>query len=358
MKTVVDSLDHPGKIFDVRTLIEDVMRSGVYSDGEQTAEFEISVSDRYDNKPVVAFSNCGAGLFAVYRWLHSQGHKKIVVQNNTFYATAAMAVEAGLVPVLCDSGTFDPSMSVDSMIQALSLSGAKAVCLTHVGGWIAKDYEAIATYCKTNQIYLVEDAAHVFGTFNESGHGAASLGDCAVFSFYPTKAVPGGEGGALVISDAESPLLRFALRFRSYGKETNSKGVIEYIEGFNLRMSEFDAAVLRVQVGYTDEIMANRLQQAVILHEAGIHCLMGPPSAHSNYYKYPAAGAQGVIRSTGKIYSLSDQIYSSVEHRPRQMPVELTNSRVWARAHTCIPLGEHTYDGMSVKEIHEWLGSK
>lgn len=358
MKTVVDSLNDFRKVLDVKVLIEQVMKSGVYSEGEQTAEFEQAVSALYEDKPVLAFSNCGAGLFTVFRWLYRQGHSKVVVQNNTFFATAAMVAEARMTPVICDSGHTDPSMSVDSMIKAVCASKATVVCLTHVGGWVAKDYEAIAEYCRANQIYLVEDAAHCFGVFNAQGQGAGSLGDCAVFSFYPTKAVPGGEGGALVVSDGNSPLVDYALRFRSYGKERDKEGVIRYSEGFNLRMSEFDAAVLRMQVMYLPEIMANRLLQATLLHEAGFKCLLGEPTVHSNYYKYPIAGVSEAWRSTGRIYSVDDQLTRCLARYPAEAPVMLNNSRMWANTHICLPLGEHTYDGMSHKEIHEWLGSK
>jgi dTDP-4-amino-4,6-dideoxygalactose transaminase len=356
---IVDSLADVRKSDAVIELVKDVMYSGVYSEGEQTAEFEMAVSALYDNKPVVAFSNCGAGLFTVFRWLKRKGHQKVVVANNTFFATASMAAEAGLTPVLCDNGPVDPSMSVDSMISAVQMSGANVVCLTHVGGWIAKDYEAIAEYCRTNKLYLVEDAAHAFGVFNEQGHGAGSLGDCAVFSFYPTKAVPGGEGGALVISERSSQLLDFALRFRSYGKEKDPDGTIRYDQGFNLRMSEFDAAVLRVQVWYTPEIMANRLSQATILHEAGFKCLMGDPTVHSNYYKYPVASVdKDPRRQVGKIYSLTDQLFTSLRRYHVEGPVILKNSKLWAQTHICIPLGEHTYVGLKPKAIHEWISQQ
>jgi dTDP-4-amino-4,6-dideoxygalactose transaminase len=353
-RPIVDSLNDERKIHDVMGAVDSIMRSGCYSEGEHTSEFEIKVCEHYHSAGAVSFSNCGAALYTIFSWLQSLGHNKIVLQNNTFYATVAMAVEAGLAPVVCDSSPTDPSMGVDSMIAAVTASKATVVCLTHVGGWVAQDYEAIATWCDEHRIVLIEDAAHVFGVRNAQGHAAGDLSTAACFSFYPTKAVPGGEGGVLIWRDWQCSIPEFSLEFRSYGKFKDSQGVIRYGRGFNLRMSEFDAAVLGVQMNYLDEVLANRLVAATQLQDAGFLCLMGEVNTHSNYYKYPVV-AEGGFKQTGKVYSLTDQVRCAAKAHFVEYPVPLHNSQAWAQGHMCLPIGEKTFEGMTSKEIRHWM---
>lgn len=353
----VDSLDNAEKIEEMQALVSAIMASGVYSEGVVTAELEQAIAGIYDthnNRQALAFSNCGAALFTAFRRLREMGHHRVVVQNNTFFATFTMAAEAGLIPVVCDIRDDDPSMSVDSMIAAAEKTRARAVCLTHVGGWIAKDYEVIADWCYAHKVVLIEDAAHCFGSVNEKGICAGDFGEVACFSFYPTKAVPGGEGGAM-LTKKSSPWYDYAVPFRSYGKSYDKDGLIQYDKGFNLRMSEFDAAVLLIQIQHLDEIIDQRAASAFALQDAGFSCLLGEDGC-PNYYKYPVLQQEGV-RTVGKVYSLTDQILGA--NRRQQYlwntPVPLENSKKWAMSHMCLPIGERTYEGMTSEEIRREL---
>jgi perosamine synthetase len=356
MKPMINSLNDVGKRQEIDELIYNITTSGKYTEGETVAEFEQQVSELYDGQMAVAFANCGSALFTVFRWMKANGHRLVVIPNNTFFATASMAAEAGLIPVLCDTNSLDPSMSVDSMIQCLELTGAKAVVVCHLAGWMATDYVEIAEYCIAHGILLFEDGAQAFGVRKSAELTAGSLSAGAVFSFYPTKAVPGGEGGALVTNNQS--LLDFALRFRNWGKQKNKQGVIEYAAGFNLRMSEFDAAVLLVQVRHTPEILANRLVAATQLQEAGYTSIMGSRTIYSNYHKYPvlADHVSQTIRRVGQVYGTTDLMTNACKgNYDTWAPVSLHNSFEWATRHICLPIGEKLYEGMSSLEIREYL---
>lgn len=344
----IDSLSDGRKIDTVKSLIQRVMLSGQYTEGKVVALAEQRITNMYDH-PSLVFNSGGAALYTVYRWLKSKGHERVVMQNNTFYATLSMAAEAGLHPVICDTSEMDPNMSIDSMRLAVELSGATVVCLSHIGGWRAQHYEAIAEWCTSHKVLLIEDAAHAFGLqmIGEYSEGA-------IFSFYPTKAIPAGEGGALVTKNSE--LFEFAKRFRNYGKSLED-GRMLYEQGFNFRMSEFDAAILAVQVEATPEILANRYISALALDEAGFSCLMGPVNLDSNYHKYPVSSRVG-LKTVGKMYSGTDQLNEANTWYEMSLPVPLGNSKGWAAQHMCLPMGEHLYDGMSVKEIRDWLEVK
>ena len=343
----VDSLNNQDKIKSVQSMIEVIMQSGEYTEGQTVKTLEQEISEKYFGAKTLAFSNCGTALYTVFRYLKLHRlAERVVVQNNTFRATASMAYQAGLQVVLCDTNKNSPNMGVDSMIAAVEATKAEAVCLTHVGGWIAEDYELIAQYCQSKDIYLIEDAAHAFGV-RASHSFAGRYGSAATFSFYPTKAVPGGEGGALITKDFV--LHQFADMYRNYGKSYNVFGEIVYSEGFNFRMSEFDAAVALVQVRDVEGVISRRRKSAEKLLEAGYMCMMDEKEA-SNFYKYPTPTRLGT-KTVGSVYSTTDQLlFSSQDLKPRT-PVSLDNSRLWAQYHMCIPIGEYLYDGMSTKDV-------
>ena len=121
--------------------------------------------------------------------------------------------------------------------------------LVHIGGHIAFEVERIAEYCRANGIFLLEDCAHAHGA-SWNGRRPGSWGDAGVYSFYATKTISTGEGGMLVSNDDD--LLEHARAFRNYGKPDHG------VEGLNLRMSEFTAAIGLVQTERLDEIVARK----------------------------------------------------------------------------------------------------
>lgn len=332
-----------------------VLGSGNFTGGEQVQTFESLVSTLYDQH-AVAFNSAGTALYSVLRCL---GVKRVVAPNNTFYATGGMALEAGCEVTLADCSREDFSMDFGSLLKVYS--GQDAVILTHVGGTVAGDYQRIAEWCNAKGILLIEDAAHAFGVLGK--HPPGSLSRAAVFSFYPTKAVPVGEGGVVVTRDQN--LARDLSVFRNYGKHLVN-GAIQYTgKGFNFRMDEWTAAIACIQVRRVEEIMDLRRSDAHKLSQI-VEPLVSSP--HSNWYKFIAAGYFPAKRTTGRVYQLSDQLRSipvfsktqdfSVEVEGDDFRVrvsEFPNSDWVASNHICLPLGEGMYSGMSLGQVEAYL---
>jgi dTDP-4-amino-4,6-dideoxygalactose transaminase len=276
-----------------------------------------------------------------------------IVPSNTFFATGAMVQEAGNQVKLADCSREDFSMDLESLRKAHT-GKEIGVVLTHVGGGIAKDYEAIAAYCEAHDLLLVEDAAHAFGAENRSGYRAGDLGQAAVFSFYPTKAIPVGEGGLVTTVDPE-----FAVElreFRNYGKHRDHRGTIRYTQGFNFRMDEWTAAVACHQMDRLGSILARRKADFERLS-----ALIPPLVTHegvSNHYKYivhaDVAKAEGLKRFAGKVYASTDQLVTALGFLKEQ---DLPNSDWVAQSHVCLPIGEGMYSDMSDAEIMAYLRS-
>lgn len=345
---MLNSLSKREKRKDLHKMFEQIMLSGQYAEGQfsKTLEEELSTKTR----KAVTFNSCGSALYAMFKYYAKQGHRTVAVQNNTFYATGAAAIAAGLRLVLVDSRSDCPAMSLESLKEAYKL-GVDLVCITHIGGFIAKDYYDICVFCKEKGITLVEDCAHSLG----NGF-CGTRGEASCYSFYATKALPAGEGGALCTFNPD--LAGFATRFKQYSKEVLSGQVVydTQILGMNLRMSEWDSAVALMQWRRRWEIMEARGRDELKLQSIAPCLLSGP----TNYYKYPVSleTAKG-MKQAGKVYREEDQLFGSLPKGSPLRCVSLSNSLAWAKNHACLPIGEGLYDGIKTKkDLMQLLGWK
>ena len=319
---------------------EEILSSGQLTEGKYVRMLEDAVAERL-GRHAVALNSAGTALYAVMRYFPVPG--RVIVPNNTFFATGAMVREAGHEVVLADCSRTDFSLSLEA-VEAACTGAEFAVVLTHVGGGLAGDYVRIARFCAQRDLVLIEDAAHALGTFEGRLHAGAH-GRAAVFSLYPTKAVPAGEGGLLVTADAG--LAEFAREFRNYGKRRQD-GAIRYGQGFNFRMDEWTAAVAWLQVRRMAEIVERRAAAADRLFRV---C---PPLVRwvggANWYKYIAPAGFGATRTAGRVYAAGDQLAAALG-----LPGVFPACDWAARAHDCLPIGEGLYDGMAPGDIEKFL---
>lgn len=316
-----------------------VLKSGAYSEGGYVCQFEDLITHIY-GQHAIAFNSAGTALYSVIRCL---GSKRVIVPNNTFFATGGMAKEAGCEVTLADCSALDFSLDLASILDVYD--GQDTIILTHIGGGMALEYEAIANWAVLNGVMLVEDAAHAFGVTKPWLPG--QLSKAAVFSFYPTKAIPVGEGGVVVTGDDK--LATELSTFRNYGK-TKVKGKIEYSgSGFNFRMDEWTAAVGVSQVKRIREILELREEDAAKLRQNFPELVSWE---QTNWYKYIVSSDVKAKQQTGKVYGLSDQM-RSIHGFETEQP--MPRSDYVADAHICLPVGEAMYAGKSADEVASWI---
>lgn len=333
----------------------EIYSSGQFTEGKYTSLLEEEV-EKFYGMEAVAVSSAGAGLFAVMRCLDPSKKKwgRTAVSNNTFFATGAMAREAGQSLHIMDCSKYDFSLKANT-IENLP-TGIDSVILTHVGGSLATEYREIANACYDRNITLIEDAAHAFGV-GGNGLTAGSLSEAAVFSLYPTKAIPVGEGGIIVTTNAD--LAESLRRFRNYGKYRKGGQVAYTGEGFNLRMDEWSAAIGYKQFQKREAILSSRYEAAWRLSNVVGPTLIDPPMAReTNNYKYPihvdVAKELGITRFAGKIYAESDQLINSLG-LPLRPEESFPNSKWVSDNHVCVPLDEGLYNNKSKDQILEFL---
>jgi dTDP-3-amino-3,4,6-trideoxy-alpha-D-glucose transaminase len=172
---------------------------------------------------------------------------EVVVPSFTFYASAEAIPPTGARPVFCDIDLETFCVTADTVKAALT-PRTKAVIAVDLFGNVPPiaEIEALG-------VPVLEDAAQAAGTTSPSGR-AGSLGTVGTFSFFPSKNLGAfGDGGAIVTSDSDLAERVRMLRFHG----SRDKVTFEQI-GYNSRLDELQAAILRVQLPHLDEWAARR----------------------------------------------------------------------------------------------------
>ena len=134
--------------------------------------------------------------------------------------------------------------------------------LTHIGGYPNPDILEISNLCKDNGVVLIEDCAH--SPFVSIDHQyVGTFGDAAILSFFPTKPIPAGEGGAVILKDESKA--KQASRLRDYGKYPLDGSLHHSLPALpNARMNDFSAAIANVIIDNYKSIIQHKEELADI----------------------------------------------------------------------------------------------
>lgn len=230
---------------------ERVMRSGSYILGAEVEAFESEFADYCGVKHCIGLSNGLDALHLILRAMDIGPGDEVIVPTNTFIATWLAVSYSGArpVPVEPDENTYniDPAL-----IEAAVTPRTKAIIPVHLYGQPV-DMDPINAIAKKYGLKVIEDAAQAHGA-HYKGTRVGGLGDAAGFSFYPGKNLGAfGDGGAVTTIDSE---LADKIRvLRNYGSRIKYNNEVK---GFNSRLDELQAALLRVKLKKLDEWNAIR----------------------------------------------------------------------------------------------------
>lgn len=303
----------------LHALWDEVLDSERWSEGPLVERFESAWSE-WNELAAVAFSGWTGAALAALDFAGVRG-ETVLCPSNTFAATPLAALHAGARVEFVDCNREDLCMSFTDFVDKAERHRPRAVFLVHIGGHIAFDSERIAAWCRANNVFLIEDCAHAHGA-DWNGARPGSWGDAGIWSFYATKTISTGEGGALVSRHPE--LVEHARTFRNYGKPDFAS------TGLGLRMSEFTAAIGLLATQRLPEIVEWKNAYARdVLDPLHPNRLRLPQGMTSGLYKYIVFDP--IERSTGKVYD-------EPCHRLMGHEVELPNSDWVAKSHWCAPL--------------------
>lgn len=240
---------------EINIAINRVCKAGQYILGEEVEAFE----QEFAGYIGVSFGiGVGNGTDAIHLALKACGvglGDEVITVSNTAIATVAAIHLTGaksvFVDIESDFFTIDPEK-----IQAVITPKTKAIVVVHLYGQSA-DLGPILEIAKKYHLRIIEDCAQAHGALY-TGRRVGSFGDFGCFSFYPTKNLGAiGDGGAVMTND---PVLAEKARLlRQYGWD---KARVSRFAGWNTRLDEIQAAILRVKLKYLDADNLKRRQLA------------------------------------------------------------------------------------------------
>lgn len=204
---------------------------------------------------------------------------EVITQANTFAATAIAILRCGATPVLVDHepGTFNIDVRA---ISAAITSKTAAILPVHLYGRLA-DMDALQVIANEHNLPIIEDAAQAHGA-TRGGKRAGSFGKAAAFSFYPGKNLGAmGDAGAITTNDDE--LAAWIRTMRNYGAPQKYEHTMV---GYNSRLDNLQAAILRVKLSRLDKWNARRREVAARYYDAlgGLPIELPPPAGDDHVW--------------------------------------------------------------------------
>ena len=267
---------------ELRARMLEVVDSGRFVLGPNVAAFEREAADYLGVAETIGVANGTDALVLALEALGVAPGDDVICPSFTFYATAEAIARVGASPVFCDieASTFnlDPAHVAELVTERTS-----AIVAVHLFG------RPMDLGCLPGGIPVVEDAAQAFGA-GTPGKRAGAVGRASTFSFFPTKNLFClGDGGLVATSDPALADRVHMLRFHG----SRDKETFELI-GYNSRLDELQAAVLRLFLERIDEWNGSR-REAAARYEAlglGAHCELPPDEAGHVYHMYVVRSAQ------------------------------------------------------------------
>jgi dTDP-3-amino-3,4,6-trideoxy-alpha-D-glucose transaminase len=253
---------------ELRAAVDRVLDSGQFVLGPELAAFESEFATHLGTEHAIGVANGTDALTIALRAMGVGPGDEVVVPSFTFYASAEAIPPTGAVPVFCDIDPDTFCVSAETVAAALT-PRTRAVIAVHLFGNVAPiaEIEALG-------VPVLEDAAQAAGSLGADGR-AGSLGTAATFSFYPSKNLGAfGDGGAITTRDSAIAERARALRFHG------SRDKLSFEEiGYNSRLDELQAAILRVQLPHLDTWADGRREAAARYGSSGLGELVSLPLA-------------------------------------------------------------------------------
>jgi len=240
--------------------VAEVIDSSRYILGPNVDAFERELASYCGAAHAVGVANGTEAITIALRAMGVGEGDEVVVPSFTFYASAEAIPPTGATPVFCDVDPESFCVTADTVRAALTRR-TKAVVAVHLFGNVAPvaEIEALG-------VPVLEDAAQAAGSHAAGGRRPGGIGTAATFSFFPSKNLGCfGDGGAIVTGDEGIAERARVLRFHG----SRDKIAYERI-GYNSRLDELQAAILRVQLPQLDAWSDGRRAAAVHYERAGL----------------------------------------------------------------------------------------
>jgi perosamine synthetase len=257
-----------------RDVVAGILHTPRLSMGPYEKQFEGAVREYVGMRHAIAVSSGTTGLHLCVRAAGILDGDWVITTPFSFVSSANVMLYERAIPVFVDvepkTGNIDVDLVADA-VRDLSQGGKaaqrwlpkrgasapgklKAVLSVDVFGQPA-DYKALHDIVNDHDLILIEDSCEALGsTFD--GRKAGTLGDMAVFAFYPNKQITTGEGGIVVTDNDDWAAMMRAMR--NQGRAPGDTWLTHTYLGYNYRLDEMSAALGAVQMTRLDELIAKR----------------------------------------------------------------------------------------------------
>lgn len=238
-----------------------VLKSVFLTTGPVTAEFETKFARYTGLEKTVGVSSCTAAIHLSLLALGIGSGDEVITTPMTFIASAIPIIHVGAKPVFVDVEENTALIDADKIEKAIT-SRTKAILPVHLYGSMA-DMKAIRTIADQYKLKIIEDCAHCIEG-ERDGIRPGELGDAACYSFYATKNLTCGEGGAVATNDSElaSKVRILTLHGMSKDAITRYSGYYQHWDmvcrGWKYNMDDIRAALLVEQIDVIDKYWERR----------------------------------------------------------------------------------------------------
>lgn len=285
---------------EIDAAVQEVLDQSQFILGPNVAALEKEIAAYHGRAFAIGVASGTDALLLALRACGIGPGDEVITTPFTFIATAEVVTLLGAVPVFVD---IEPdTFNIDpEKIERKITARTRAIIPVHLFGHPAA-MTAITDLAARYKLRIIEDCAQAFGA-EYQGKKVGAFGDCGCFSFFPSKNLAGyGDGGMIITDDEELA--------KKIGMLRNHGSTIKYhhsLIGYNSRLDEIQAAILRIKFKYIDSFNASRRANAKIylslLHTDGITLPSDRLGCRHVYHQF-------TIRSTHR-----DQIMTALQEK-------------------------------------------
>ena len=329
---------------EVDLAVNRVLKKGNFILGEEVKKFEDDFSSYMGSKYSIGVNSGSDALFYAIKALGIGNGDEVITVSHTFISTVDGIVKNGAKPVFVDIDPETYCMDA-SKIEDKITERTKAILPVHLYGHPA-DMGQIQEIANEYELFLVEDACQAHGA-EYNGKKVGSIGDIGCFSFYPTKNMGAYGDGGIAVTDNEEIEERLRL-LRNYGQ--SKKNYHDFV-GYNSRLDEIQAAVLRVKLKYIDQWNEKRRKTAKLYNEL-LAEVVKPVEKDYAKHVYHLYVIRHKKRDNIQQYLLNNEIQSQIHY-----PCPVHNQKAYSnRGYSLkLPLTEKITDEILSLPMNPWL---
>ena len=232
--------------------VKDVVASKFLVEGKNTKEFENKFSNFTGAKHTTVAVNGTCALHLAMVALDIGPKDEVITTPFTFIASSNAILFSGAIPIFTDIDRETFNIDPEKIEEQIS-ENTKAIMPVHIFGNPC-DMKAIMDIAEDRDLIVIEDCAQAHGATIDNTH-VGNFGHIGCFSFYGTKNLVGGEGGAVITNNEE--LFEKIKSLKNHGRSPLG-GYAHFSIGFNYRSTDMTGAIMNVQMDRVEEILSKR----------------------------------------------------------------------------------------------------